>query len=139
MPQYIVENEATAFEKFQTTGIVTKDPHSAWAKLVKSHVDTGKTMQRLRLISDELTSYEQYELQAYPGIEFGEDIRINARSAYVADKPYDFWYFDATYIAIMNYQEDGTFIDYTIHKASEDEKKMVKHWQEVFEASIPLK
>jgi len=82
LPIYVVDNEKEAYEEFITSGKVSEDTASDWVKTVKANVSAGKSVKRLRLLSDELTPYEQYELLAYPGIRSGEQIRLNARSLY---------------------------------------------------------
>jgi len=138
LPTYIVENEKQAVETFKTTGQLIKNDASRWADIVADNVGMGKSMKRLRLLSDELTVYEQYELQAYPGIQHGEDIRVNARSSYAKEYLYDFWFFDDAYIAQMQYEPDGTFMHMDIRTASNEEKHMLEYWLSIFNQSTKL-
>ena len=135
LPQYIVKNENEAFRKFRLSGELTNESDSEWAKLVKVNIGLGKSMKRLRLLSDELTPYEQFELLSYPGLQFGEEIRVNARSSYEDRYLYDFWFFDNEYITQMRYGSDGTYIDNDTRKATDGEKKMLSYWVNVFEKS----
>jgi len=135
LPQYIVDNEKEAFAQFKLSGEVTTDSDSEWAQLVKANIESGKSMKRLRLLSDELTPYEQFELLSYPGIGVGEKIRVNARSLYENKYLYDFWFFDNEYITQMNYGADGAYIDNVTREAKDNEKKMLAYWMSVFEES----
>ena len=135
LPQYIVENEKEAFGKFKLSGEVTNESDSGWAKLVKSNIESGKSMKRLRLLSDELTPYEQFELLSYPGISHGEEIRVNARTSYEHEYLYDFWFFDNKYITQMNYGVDGKYIDNITRKANDEEIKMLTYWMNAYEKS----
>ena len=138
LPQYIVENEKHEFSSFKSLGRVPVNPNPEWANLVKTNIKSGKSMKRLRLLSDELTLYEQFELQSYPGIQYGEEIRINARSKYKDTYLYDFWFFDDEYIARMNYEDDGTFISFEVKKATKEEKANFRSWLDVFNRSSLL-
>jgi len=135
LPQYIVENEKEAYGKFKLSGEITNESDSEWEKLVKANIESGKSMKRLRLLSDELTPYEQFELLSYPGIGVGEEIRLNGRSLYKDKYLYDFWFFDNEYITQMNYGVDGTYIDSVTRKANDEEKQALIYWMSVFDDS----
>lgn len=138
LPQYIVDGEYGDFLRFKMTGELPISSGSEWADIVKLCVESGKSIKRLRLVSDVLTVYEQYELQSYPGIQFGEEIRVNARSLYESKYLYDFWFFDDEYIALINYKDDGTFISLETRKASDKEKNNLQSWLKVFKESTLL-
>jgi hypothetical protein len=138
LPQYLVEDEKEAFERFKATGDIPKILSPEWASLVETNTKSGKTMKRLRLISDELTPYEQFELQIYSGLGRGEDIRLNSRQLYASEYHYDFWFFDNAYIAQVNYEADGTFLNFDIREATDEEKAAYNYWLSIFEQSIPL-
>ncbi len=138
LPVYVVDNEKEAFEEFISSGKLSENSSSDWSRTVEENVSAGKSMRRLRLISDELTLYEQYELLAYPGIKSGEEIRINSRSAHKGAYLYDFWFFDSEYITQMNYEADGTYINSDTRKANEKEKEMLYYWMSVFDSSGTL-
>ena len=133
LPHYIVDNEKEAFGRFKQSGELTHQSDSEWTSLVEASIASGKSMKRLRLLSNELTPYEQFELVAYTGIDAGEDIRVNARSLYEDKYLYDFWFFDNEFITQMNYGVDGVYIDKVTRKANEDEKKAIAYWMSVFE------
>ena len=138
LPVYVVDNEKEAYKEFITSGKLPEETASDWATIVKANVSAGKSMKRLRLLSDELTPYEQYELLAYPGIRSGEQIRLNTRSLYSDRYVCDFWFFDNKYITQMNYEIDGTYINSETRKANEEEKKMLEYWLGVFDNSNTL-
>ena len=138
LPQYIVENETADFSNFKDSGRLPDNARSDWARLVKSNIKSGKSMKRLRLLSDELTPYEQFEILSYSGIKSGEEIRVNPRSLYEENYLYDFWFFDNEYITQMNYAQDGTYVDKVTRKANDEEKKMLAYWMSIFEVSNPI-
>lgn len=138
LPQYIVEEEKESIKHFQKTGLIhISDP--SWPNLIKKNIDSGKKMERLRLLSDELTDYERYEVQAYRGPSVGEVIRVAPRSKYIDKYKYDFWFFDNEWIAQVNYEKDGTFINFDVRKVTDEEIEMFAYWYEVFEMAQPLK
>ena len=138
LPHYIVEDEKEAFSRFKQFGELTYQSDSEWTRLVKTNVASSKSMKRLRLLSSELTPYEQFELLSYPGVDAGEEIRVNARSLYEDKYLYDFWFFDNEYITQMYYGVDGVYIDKVTRKANDDEKKMLAYWMSIFEESDVL-
>ncbi|MDB5162986.1 MAG: hypothetical protein JWN28_593 [Candidatus Saccharibacteria bacterium] len=139
LPEYIVDSEKAAFKEYLSSGKIHDKSASSWAKTVNENIQAGKSLKRLRLISDELTSYEQYELLAYPGIKFGEEIRLNARTVYQDDYQYDFWFFDKKYISQMKYEVDGTYLSSETRIANKEEREMLDYWMSVFEESEIIK
>ena len=137
LPQYIVENEKEAFAHFLETGeIMLKD--TDWQDLVAKNIAAGKKMERLRLFSKDLTDYERYEIEAYPGPKAGEVIRTALRKEYELEYRYDFWFFDEVWIAQVNYETDGTFVNFDVRVATEEEKQMFNDWYDVFKSATPL-
>lgn len=138
LPQYLVENERLAFDTFKASGKLPDFLNSDWADLVEKNTKAGKTMQRLRLLSDELSEYEKFETQVYPGLSAGEVIRVNLRSKYIEEYKYDFWLFDDRWIAEVMYESDGTFIRFDLREATATELEYARYWQEVFAHSQSL-
>ena len=137
LPQYMVDEEVEALRLFHDTGTIPQDFNKEWAELVKANVDSGKRMLRLRLLSDELTDYECFELTAYPkSIKAGEDIRTDSRSLYPESQ--DFWVFDMKWIGLMNYDSDGRFLSATTRKLTESDVKQVQYWKLVYEGAKSL-
>lgn len=139
LPQYLVEDEKVAFDTFQKTGEVPVFFDSDWESLVRTNRESGKTMKRLRLLSDELSDYETFETQIYTGPKAGEEIRANLRSLYANHYRYDFWLFDDHWMAEVMYEDDGTFVKFDMREATELELEQYHYWLEVFNESEPLK
>lgn len=138
LPHYIVKEEKEPIKYFHETGVIRMSD-SSWPDLVSKNIKAGKKMERLRLLSDKLTDYERYELQAYRGPGVGETIRTDLKSEYADKYSYDFWFFDDEWIAQVNYKEDGTFVNFDIRKATDEEKEMFRYWHSVFESAKPLR
>ena len=133
LPAYCVPQESEALAYFRTTGEIPSGFNTAWAETVRSATARGRTMCRLRLLSDPLSEYERFELQAYnASLEAGEDIRVG-RSG---DHPpfQDFWLFDKKWLALMNYDTDGAFQGADVREATAEELETLETWQRVFEA-----
>jgi hypothetical protein len=138
LPQYLVEDEKEAFEEFKKTGNVNPDD-SGWAELIASHTASGRRVERLRLFSEQFTDYERFEIQRYAGPKGGEEIRTALRKNYTDNYKYDFWFFDDKWIAQINYEDDGTFINFDVREATFEEFQMYEFWKAVYETATPLK
>lgn len=138
LPRYIVPKEKTSFEYFQKTGlIIESDP--GWVEIVQRNIGLGKKMERLRLLSEYLTDYERFEIQAYQGPSAGEVIKTALKKDYIDKYQGDFWFFDDKWIAQMNYELDGTFTGFDIRKANSKEKDMFDYWRGILETSKLLR
>jgi hypothetical protein len=107
LPAYSVPEEADMLMAFRRGEAVLPDNHP-WPKLVAAIRAAGKTIQRVRIVSDPLSDYERFELSLYPhSAETGEDIRVtddpNLRYA-------DFWLFDDEAVFVLRYDKAGRFL-----------------------------
>jgi len=133
LSHYRVTEEIDALKYFKKYGKVPDNIGGDWANLVAKNISEWKTMERLRLLSDPLSNYENFEIHAYPGIRAGEKIHVAQRGDY--DYKYDFWFFDKKWIMRINYADDGSFISFETSKASESDIDMVEYWYAVFNKS----
>lgn len=133
---YSVSEEKEALEVYQEHGQIPAEFGSDWVQFVKGKTDAGKTIRRLRLLSDELTDYEKFELNAYTGIAGGEGIRFVKRN----DHPYeyDFWLFDDKWLVRMNYDNDGRFIESAVKDMSKEDIDHISYWLSVYESAEPI-
>ncbi|SMQ71892.1 DUF6879 family protein [Agreia sp. VKM Ac-1783] len=138
LPAYKVDEETEALDHFARHGTVPVDFNSEWSQLVAKNVGDGKTMSRLRLLSEPLTTYEAFELEAYkPGINAGEDIRLQRRSNFPQFVE-DFWLFDERWIAKMNYRADGSWVSADVVEASDEQLTTAREWINAFSKAEPL-
>lgn len=138
LPQYLVVDEKEAFDTFKKTGNV-QSSDSDWLDTVRQNTTRGKNMDRLRLFSEKLSDYERFETQRYAGPKGGERIRTALRKDNADNYKYDFWFFDDKWIAQINYEEDGTFVNFDIREATAEEFEMYQYWRSVFETAKPLR
>jgi hypothetical protein len=133
LPAYDSPRETEMLAAFLRGEPVRLPDDFAWLHMVKSHTQTGKTMQRVRIVSNPLTDYERFELSLFSQcVEAGEDIRVT-------DDPElryaDFWLFDNHTVYILRYDANGRFLgvdirhDVVTYRAIRDR---------VLEYSIPL-
>jgi hypothetical protein len=130
LPAYNVPEEVEALEYYSTHGHAPEGFNDSWTTFVRDTTSKGSTIQRLRLLSNQLTNYEKFELTSYSGLKAGEDIRIAKRSEH--PYKYDFWMFDKTWIVRMEYATDGTFINYKISEVTQAELSHINYWLAVF-------
>lgn len=130
---YSVDEEAEALKSYKNTGQLPKEFGKEWLEFVQHQTKLGKTVQRLRLLSDTPTEYEAFELKAYTGISGGEDIRFAKRS----NQPYeyDFWLFDNKWLARMEYGDNGSYIKSTVSEVTNEDRESVDGWLALYRAS----
>jgi hypothetical protein len=138
LPQYSVPEEDEPYTHFLSSGEFNRNFNSSWTEVISSAKKRGASMKRLRLISQPLTNYETFEVQAYQeNIKAGEEIRVMDRD----DWPWtgDFWFFDNTWIARMHYDVDGAFVGVDVKEADDDDKADFEYWFDIFESAPELK
>lgn len=132
LPTYSVPEEADMLAAFRRGEAVLPDNHP-WPKLVAGISAAGKTIQRVRIVSDPPTDYERFELSLYPhSAEAGEDIRVT-------DDPSlryaDFWLFDDEAVFVMRYDNTGGFLGTDVP----NDVVTYRHIRDlVWEYSVPL-
>ncbi|MFE7131389.1 DUF6879 family protein [Streptomyces sp. NPDC057638] len=111
LPVYTVDGEKEEFEAFLSTGRLDLPEDDPWLLTLRRHLEAGRRVRRVHLVSRPLSGYLRYEFAAYRyNVEAGEDIRILD----VTDRPVpelprrDFWMFDDTTVVMMRYRPDGT-------------------------------
>lgn len=87
-----------------------------WARLVRAATQSGRSMQRVHVVTEPLSDYLRFEIGwSYPqSIAAGEDVRILPlvdAAQWPADIPReDFWLFDFTELFTMIYDSDGRWL-----------------------------
>jgi hypothetical protein len=138
LPQYSVEDETDAIDYFSRHGALPAGHNADWAELIRGNVRGGKAMERLRLFTLPLNSYEQFERAAYEiNMAAGEAIRVADRADF--DDVQDFWAFDDEWIARMIYDDAGGWHGAEVARMSEGDLKLVRYWREVFRASADMR
>src|SRR3954466_16195201 len=88
-----------------------------WFKLMKANREAGKTLRRLRIVSEPVTAYIRFEcLDAFNLVKSGEDVRwLPRRRASTLLLPgNDFWMFDDETVAFTHFSGDGHVLDHEL-------------------------
>lgn len=118
LPNYQVGSEIKSYNNF-INGLPLDYGDNEWINNLIQWKKEGKKVKRIRIISEELTTYEKYEFYCYHNnFIAGEEIKIIPRHIYknLVSKEYqfDYWIFDDTYICKLNYDSQGNYINNTI-------------------------
>lgn len=93
-----------------------------WFELMKRNNEAGKTLRRLRIVSEPVTDYIRFEwLDAAQLVRAGEDVRwLPRRNASKLLLPgNDFWMFDRETVAFTHFSGDGHVLDHELTTDSE--------------------
>jgi hypothetical protein len=85
-----------------------------WLELTKRNNEAGKTLRRLRIVSEPVTDYIRFErLDAAQLVLAGEDVRwLPRRNASALLLPgNDFWMFDRETVVFTHFSGDGHVLD----------------------------
>lgn len=88
-----------------------------WFGLMKRNTDAGKTLRRLRIVSEPVSDYIRFEwLDAAQLVRAGEDVRwLPRRKASTLLLPgNDFWMFDQQTVVFTHFSGDGHVLDHEI-------------------------
>jgi hypothetical protein len=85
-----------------------------WIELMKRNNEVGKTLRRLRIVSEPVTDYIRFEwLDAAQLVRAGEDVRWlprrNVSALLLLGN--DFWMFDRETVAFTHFSGDGHVLD----------------------------
>ncbi|HKS44879.1 MAG TPA: hypothetical protein VJT49_07125 [Amycolatopsis sp.] len=85
--------------------------YADWPEWVRGVRASGRTIGRVRVLTDPLTDYLRFELERLtpPALAGGEDIRILSAIEFAAlDVPQeDFWIFDEKIVGILHFGDTG--------------------------------
>jgi hypothetical protein len=86
-----------------------------WLALLASATASGRTVDRVRLVTRPLTQYTRYEFACYTyNIAAGETVGIIERRWLAPDDQRwareDFWIFDDEIVVVLDYDEQGRFL-----------------------------
>lgn len=82
-----------------------------WPGRVRTWIAEGRTIGRVRMLTEPLTDYLRFEQEALtpPAVAAGEDIRFisQARAVELGAISEDFWMFDDASVVVMTFGEHG--------------------------------
>lgn len=88
-----------------------------WRTMMRKNMDAGKTMRRLRIMSEPVTDYIRFEwIDTEQLVKAGEDVRwLPRRQASTLLLPgNDFWMFDHQAVSFTNFSGNGEVLDYEL-------------------------
>lgn len=88
-----------------------------WRAMMRGHMDAGKTMRRLRVISEPVTDYIRFEwIDAEQLVKAGEDVRWlpRRRTSALLLPGNDFWLFDGQTVTFTHFSGDGKVLGYEL-------------------------
>jgi len=114
---------------------------SGWDQILAGYAADGKTVCRVHLLPDALTSYLVHEIEFYRGsVQKGEDIRVIRKDDAPGDIPegFDYWLFDRRLAALMEYDEKGVCTAVTLTADSATVHKCVRWRDEAVAGAMTL-
>ena len=105
---YDAPNEHEPYRRFlagERADLAWREP---WKRLVRDVRASGRTMERVHVVSEPVSDYIRFELlDVYPAnADAGEDVRILSRSE-AWPSGLDFWLFDDDLAALLKYDSGG--------------------------------
>jgi hypothetical protein len=114
LQQYDVDYESTEFQDFLRSGVLDREP-GEWQNMISQHVQQGRRLQRVHVVTEPLSDYVRYEIAAYEHNQrAGEEIRLiptqGASWPKGLPRDHDYWLFDDRDAWQMVYDPSGRFI-----------------------------
>lgn len=129
---YTMPSEQAGLARFLAGEPKPEGHNSGWTTTVRENLAAGKTMQRVKVVRRPFTDYARFLFSwAIPGnVEAGEDYRILDLTNRTLDLPeQDYWVFDDSTVALLNFNPDGTLRDRELVDSSELDKYL--HWRDL--------
>jgi hypothetical protein len=108
---YDAANEREPYAAFLAGQPVDPAWRQPWQRLVRGVRQSGRTMERVHIVSEPVTDYIRFSLlHGYPAsVEAGEDVRILGLAAATEAglRRDDYWLFDDDLAALLAYDGDG--------------------------------
>ncbi|MFB4424163.1 DUF6879 family protein [Streptomyces sp. QL37] len=109
---YASDRQDPDFQAFLAIGSSPCDPNDPWFVNIKAQTDAGKTVGRVRIADNPLTTEQRFLLDyTRHNAAVGEDIRYLWR-ADATDLPVeDFWIFDSRIVALLHFDDQDNMLD----------------------------
>ncbi|QDY78258.1 DUF6879 family protein [Streptomyces qinzhouensis] len=141
-PVYTMPREQENVARFLRGEGKPREHNARWHERVRTYVQSGRSIGRVRIVRLPLTDYQRYQFAwGIPGnIAAGEDIRILDVTRQDYGLPLsggrDWWMFDRTRIAHLNFGPDGTQIN---REAYEGDPAPYREWRRIaLEHAVPF-
>lgn len=111
-----------------------------WFDLMKRNSEAGKTLRRLRIVSEPVTDYIRFEwLDAAQLVHAGEDVRWlpRRRASKLMLPGNDFWMFDRETVAFTHFSGDGHVADHHVTTDPDVVEACAMAFEEAWKIAIP--
>ncbi|MFH8562630.1 DUF6879 family protein [Streptomyces sp. NPDC017988] len=140
-PTYTMPKERENVSRFLRGEQKPADHNARWHDRVRGYVESGRRIGRVRIVRRPLTDYQRYQFSwGIPGnVAAGEDIRVLDVTHEDYGLPLsgrDWWMFDESRIAHLNFRPDGTQIN---REAYEGDSSPYREWKRIsLEHAVPF-
>lgn len=113
---------------------------SAWCATVRQHVAAGRTVRRVRIVSEPLSEYQHWSYGiAHVMVEAGEDIRWVPRRlvSSIALPGNDFYLVDGELVIYLHYSGTGRATGKTLSRDPDDLRLCRTAFEAVWKLAIP--
>lgn len=110
-----------------------------WREMMNRHRRAGRTLRRLRVVSEPVTEYIGFEwLDAAELVRLGEDVRWlpRQRASVLLVPGNDFWCFDAETVVFTHFSGDGEVQGYELTTDGGVVANCVKAFEEAWSAAV---
>lgn len=137
--EYRVDEEEEAFSAFRAGRPVPTEWHDDWLSFLVSTRNTGRRIQRVRVVPSPATDYFNFEVDYgyLPSSRAGEEIRLIQNEA-IKDDLNDFWLFDSSVLGIPNYTDEGLFLGGRVDDSPATVAACSKIAELLWEQAVPL-
>lgn len=145
LPIYkIIGDEWDRYQLFINGEIREKYNSSGWSNMLSNYKEIGKSVERIRVIPEELNSYLRFEIEAcyVQNMIAGEKIKMIDKSKYdklvTSITKGDYWIFDNDKVLYMEYDEDGAFLKSNLIKDDKVRKECIKFYNVLNEKTYEI-
>jgi hypothetical protein len=111
-----------------------------WRDMMRRHREAGKTLRRLRIVSEPVTEYIRFEwLDAAELVRLGEDVRWlpRQRASALLLPVNDLWCFDAETVVFTDFSGDGQVQGFELTTDGELVARCVAAFEQAWSAAVP--
>ena len=111
-----------------------------WFTLMEGNVASGRTLRRLRIVSEPITDYIRFEwLDAAQLVKAGEDVRWlpRRRASQLLLPGNDCWIFDGRSVAFTHFSGDGHVLDHEMTTEADVVRGCVFAFETAWAIAIP--
>jgi len=112
----------------------------SWREMMRRHQDAGRSLRRLRVVSEPVTRYIEFErLDADELVRAGEDVRWlpRRRASSLLLPGNDFWCFDSRTVVFTHFSGDGEVRGYELTSDPAIIARCTAAFEEAWSVAVP--